>query len=144
MTLFPTWSLLVLSSGCSKLVQTLVSMSISILTRYMNRYDKHVFQYALRVLRYLAHTRNYGLVYDESSSPVCDYGKGVRLSFEVDSEWRGRTDDSKSTTGWIVKANNSSVYSGSLIQKRVATAQQKLNQMVWSMFAKKLSGTETF
>ena len=95
---------------------------VSILTRYMNRYDEHVFQYALRVLRYLAHTKDYGLVYDESSSPVCDYGKGVHLSFEVDSEWGGRTDDSKSTTGWIVKANNSSVYSGSLIQKRVATS----------------------
>ena len=95
---------------------------VSILTRYMNRYDKQVFQYAIRVLKYLAHTKDHGIVYDESSSPVCDYGKGVRLSFEVDSEWGGRTDDSKSTTGWIVKANNSSVYSGSLIQKRVATS----------------------
>ena len=88
----------------------------------MNRYDRHVYQYAIRVLKYLAHTKDLGLVYDEKLSPVCEYGKGVQLSFEVDSEWGGRKDDSKSTTGWLVKANNSAVYSGCQIQKRVATS----------------------
>ena len=99
-----------------------IGIYCSILTRYMNRFDKLVFKYALCVLKYLAGTRDFGIVYDESSSPVEVYGKGVTLEFEVDSEFGGRVDDSKSTTGWIVRANNSVVYSGCQVQKRVATS----------------------
>ena len=41
------------------------SIYLSILGRYMNCYDKQVFQKAHRLLRYLYFTKDYGIVYDE-------------------------------------------------------------------------------
>ena len=89
----------------------------------MQCYDKQVFQKALRLLRYLYATKDMGIVYDESESVGYEYGQGVRLEFEVDSDFGGRLElGGKSTTGWICKANNSVVYSGCVVQKRVATS----------------------
>ena len=100
-----------------------VSLYISMLSRYMKCYDKQVYKKALRVLRYLYATKDMGLVYDESQSVEYEYGQGVQLEFEVDSDFGGRLElGGKSTTGWICKANNSVVYSGCVIQKRVATS----------------------
>ena len=67
-------------------------------------------------------TIEYGVVYDESDTPEAEYGKGVTMAFQVDSDWDGRDEDSKSTTGWLVRLNNSVVFSGSKIQRRVATS----------------------
>ena len=100
-----------------------VSIYVSILSRFMQCYDKQVFQKALRLLRYLYATKDMGIVYDESESVGYEYGQGVRLEFEVDSDFGGRLElGGKSTTGWICKANNSVVYSGCVVQKRVATS----------------------
>ena len=75
------------------------------------------------MLRYLYATKDMGLVYDESQSVEYEYGQGVKLEFEVDSDFGGRLElGGKSTTGWVCKANNSVVYSGCVIQKRVATS----------------------
>lgn len=100
-----------------------VSIYISIIARYMSKYDRSVFAKAMRLLRYLYGTKDMGLVYDESGSIEHEYGKGVRIEFEVDSDFGGRLElGGKSTTGWICRANNSVVYSGCVIQKRVATS----------------------
>ena len=57
---------------------------MSILARYMCNYDKRIFQYALRVLRYLQGTLGEGIVYQEDQDVPIQYGKGVKLSFQVD------------------------------------------------------------
>ena len=61
-------------------------------------------------------------MYDESDTPEAEYGQGVTMVFQVDSDWGGRDEDSKSTTGWLVRLNNSVVFSESKIQRRVATS----------------------
>ena len=98
-----------------------LSIYMSILARYMCNYDKRIFQYALRVLRYLKGTLGEGIVYQEDQDVPIQYGKGVKLSFQVDANWGSTELGSKSTTGWLVRANNSTVFSGSQIQRRVAT-----------------------
>jgi hypothetical protein len=56
-------------------------------SRYMCNYDKRIFQYALRVLRYLQGTLGEGIVYQEDQDVPIQYGKGVKLSFQVDANW---------------------------------------------------------
>lgn len=94
---------------------------VSVLCRYMSRYDQRVYEYAKKVLKYLVGTQKYGLVFDESASSDYEYGKGINISFQVDSDWGGRIQDSRSTTGWLVRFNNSTVYSGCKFQQRIAT-----------------------
>ena len=97
-----------------------IGFYLSVLCRYMSRYDSEVFAHAIKVLKYIKGTIDFGIVYDESSSPEYRYGEGVSMSFQVDSDWGGRVGDSKSTTGWLCKINNSVVYSCSKIQRRPA------------------------
>ena len=97
-----------------------IGFYLSVLCRYMSRYDSEVFAHAIKVLKYVKGTLNYGIVYDERSSPDFKYGEGVKMSFQVDSDWGGRVGDSKSTTGWLCKINNSVVFSCSKIQRRPA------------------------
>lgn len=98
-----------------------IQFYVSVLCRYMSRYDSDIYEYAKKVLRYLLGTQEYGMVFDESASADCEYGKGITVSFQVDSDWGGRIQDSRSTTGWLVRFNNSTVYSGCRFQQRVAT-----------------------
>lgn len=97
-----------------------ISFAVSVLCRYMTRYDESLYKLALQLLRYLKGTKEFGIVYDESSSNTFSYGQGVNMLFQVDSDFGGRIEDSRSTTGWLVRLGNSTVYSGSAVQKRVA------------------------
>ena len=106
-----------------------LSVAVNVLTRYMSKYDEAVFQGALKVLKYLKGCPEDGIVYDLSSSRCYEYGQGVEVSFEVDSNWGGSSHDSKSTTGWLVKMNDTVVGSQTKNQTRpaVSTGEAELN-----------------
>ena len=102
---------------------------VSTLCRYMSAYNKEVYSYAIKLLKYLKGTQSYGVVYDCSSMDQSKYGDGIELAFFVDSDWGGRKEDSKSTTGIIVQANGVPVFAVSKCQRRpaVSTAESEFN-----------------
>ena len=60
-----------------------LSIYMSILARYMCNYDKRIFQYALRVLRYLKGTLGEGIVYQEDQDvPLLYTGRASDLVFK--------------------------------------------------------------
>jgi hypothetical protein len=105
-----------------------VSFHVSFLCRYMGRYNKQLFDLALKLLSYLYHTRDHGIVFDCSGFPP---GGEIKMEFFVDADWGGRIEDSKSTTGWLMRLAGVSVMTASKIQKRPAlsTAEAEWNGM---------------
>jgi len=88
----------------------------------MSKYNQAVYDLALDVLKYLNGVKHFGIVYSEGAGEHPAFGKGVLMSAYSDADWAGRKEDSKSTTGWAVRFNNSPVFTGSSAQQRPATS----------------------
>ena len=94
-----------------------VQFHVSYLCRYMGTYNKQLFCLALKVLTYLYHTRQYGIVFS------CGRGSPetpIRMEVFVDADWGGRIEDSRSTTGWMLRLQGIPVFTASKVQKRPA------------------------
>ena len=106
-----------------------IMFPVGVLCRYMSSYDENVWIYAKSILKYLKGTTNYGIVYKINGSQHPEYGKGITMSGQVDSDWGGRIEDSKSTTGMTISLNDVCIYAQSKIQGRPAlsTAEAETN-----------------
>ncbi len=69
-----------------------------------------------RVFRYLAGTRNYGLLFGRNASQ----STGLRVSAYADADWGNDKTDRKSITGWIAMLNGDPISWASKKQKVVA------------------------
>ena len=105
-----------------------VAFYVGVLCRYMSCYDEFLYSLALKLLVFLNHTSNFGVVYsfkgvDVKSIPV--------LEAYADADWGGRVEDSKSTTGWLLVLDKNPVFAASSIQRRPAlsTAEAEFNAM---------------
>ena len=99
-----------------------ISFHVGVLCRYMSKYNQAVYDLALDVLKYLNGVKHFGIVYSEGTGDHPAFGKGVLMSAYSDADWAGRKEDSKSTTGWAIRFNNSPVFTGSSAQQRPATS----------------------
>jgi hypothetical protein len=80
---------------------------------------------AERVLRYLAHTRDIGLVFGSRSQQVGDSrGRHVQAMVDVcafsDADWANDKEDRRSVSGWVAKLNGDPVSWSSKKQRVVA------------------------
>jgi hypothetical protein len=95
----------------------------------MSSYDESTWVYAKSILKYLKGTTHYGIVYNVEGSQYPKYGEGITMSAQVDSDWGGKIEDSKSTTGMTISLNGVCIYAQSKIQSRPAlsTAESETN-----------------
>lgn len=93
-----------------------ISFAVNYLSRFQNCYDHTHFKYALRVLKYLYHTRSIKLVYRSS------YTQGEEFDAYVDADWAADTVDRKSTTGILLRVFGNSILWKSQKQKIVSRA----------------------
>ncbi|GKC64051.1 retrovirus-related pol polyprotein from transposon TNT 1-94 [Tanacetum coccineum] len=68
-----------------------ISFSIGVLSRFMHKPSKHHFGAAKRVLRYLAGTKEFGILFRGT--------KDMNLKGFTDSDWAGSVEDRRSTSG---------------------------------------------
>ena len=106
-----------------------IMQPVGTLCRYMGRYNQDTWNAAKDVLRYLKGTSSYGIVFNIGPGQPPVRGQGVLLSAACDSDWGGRIDDSKSTTGLTLALNDICVHAKSKVQNRPAlsTAEAECN-----------------
>ena len=75
-----------------------ISFSVNFLSRFQNCYDKTHYKYALRVLKYLYHTKDLKLTFNFTNS--CN---NEMLDCFVDSDWASDVIDRKSTFGYLIR-----------------------------------------
>ena len=115
---------------------------LSVLCRYMSRYSKVQWELGINVLRYLAGTRDLGLLYDLSQVPLpLIWGEGVKLLSWVDSNFAERESDSKSSSGLVFQLNDCTIDANCILQKRPA---QDTAEAEWYGFASMCKWTEYF
>ena len=85
---------------------------------------------ALKVLIYLFHTADYGVVYDFSTVPSVDK-ENLKMVAYADANWGGQLKDACSTTGWILQLDQCPIYAGSKTQKRptLSTAEAEISAL---------------
>jgi hypothetical protein len=106
-----------------------VAFYVGVLCRYMSAcYDEFLYSLALKLLVFLYHTSNLGVVYSFQSA---DIRSVPILEAYADADWGGRVDDSKSTTGWLLVLDKNPIFAASSIQRRPAlsTAEAEFNAM---------------
>lgn len=72
-----------------------VAYSVNYLSRFQNNHDETHYKYALRVLKYLHHTKHLKLVYGRDFKNIMDA--------YVDADWAADTQDRKSTSGIVIR-----------------------------------------
>lgn len=78
-----------------------VSFPVNYMSRFQNSYDETHYRYALRILKYLYHTRHLNLTYGASYSKI--------MNAYVDADWAADVQDRKSTSGIVIKVFTNSV-----------------------------------
>ncbi|GIL54468.1 hypothetical protein Vafri_9945 [Volvox africanus] len=94
-----------------------LAFALSVLSRYMAKLTKAAMGMAKGVLRYVAGTRNLGLVFRRRLSEVID---GYS-----DSDWAGDMNTRRSTTGYIFRVNGTAVSWSSQLQRTVAASSEE-------------------
>lgn len=89
-----------------------VSYSVGYLSRYQNYCTKEIFKYGLRILIYLYHTKSESLIFEKCNEDA--------IVAYVDSDWAADTNDSKSTTGFVIYGRGCPVLWRSIKQKNVS------------------------
>ena len=92
-------ALLYISSG----TRPDISYSVNYLSRFQNCYDNTHFKYALRVLKYLYLTKSFDLKY-------CKTENFEILDCFVDADWAGDSVDRKSTSGYVIRLFENTVF----------------------------------
>jgi hypothetical protein len=117
---------------------------VGVLCRYMSSYDLDVWTYAKSVLKYLKGTAGYGIVYNFDDDRNPKYGQGITLTAQVDSDWGGRIEDSKSTTGFTVSLNDVCIHAKSKMQKRPALSTPEAETNGAEMLAREIEWYRAF
>ena len=117
-------AILFLSSGC----RPDISFTISFLSRYMHSPTMKLWNSAKRLLRYLNHTRNYGIRYDGDQD-----GK---YQFFCDSDYAACPRTRKSTSGMVIVANGGPLFWASRKQSCTALSTCESETIAASDFAK--------
>lgn len=104
-------SLIYLSMSC----RPDIAYSASVLSRYLSKPTKNHWLAAIKVLRYLGSTRDYGLVFGNAVS-----NHGLNVIAYCDSNFAGDREDSISTYGYVFMLNGAAVTWTSKKQDKVA------------------------
>lgn len=75
-----------------------ISYSVGIVSRYLDKYDDQHWNAVKRIMRYLSHTKDVGIMYSK-----CDELKLIGFS---DSDYAADIDTRRSTCGYIFKLSN--------------------------------------
>ena len=97
-----------------------VAFAVGVLCRYMTKYTQQEWVLVKRVLRYLRGSFDRGLVY--WSQRVQSSDADSLLKGWCDSDFAGRTFDSRSTYGYVFKYAGSAISFRSAVERRVATS----------------------
>ena len=98
---------------------------------------------ALKVLIYLFHTVDYGVVYDFSTAPPVD-NENLKMVAYADANWGGQLKDACSTTGWILQLDQCRIYAaGSKSQKRPALSTAEAETSALEFVCKEIESTKS-
>ncbi len=114
-----------------------IGNAVRTLAKFTNCFTKLHWKMALRVLRYLAGTNDFGLVYDLCEAK--EY-RGLTIEAWCDADYANDREDRKSITGYVMKINGQLVSARSCKQEVIATstchaevvsASQCAREVVW-------------
>ena len=77
-----------------------ISFAVSEVSRYVSNSGPALYVALKRILRYLKGTCDYGLLYAMSGKPQ------LILNASVDSDWAGKVDHRRSTSGYVMMLND--------------------------------------
>ncbi|OWZ11723.1 polyprotein [Phytophthora megakarya] len=97
-----------------------VAYVVTQLLRFLDNPRLEHWRAAIRVLRYLKTTREFGIVYDRGSA-------------YTDADWGSNSDDRSSMSGVLVMIGNAPVVFKSKFQRTVALSSAEAEYMVWSL-----------
>ena len=117
---------------------------VGVLCRYMSSYDLEVWNYSKSILKYLKGTAEYGIVYQFDKKETLTYGQGISLTAQVDSDWGGRIEDSRSTSGFTISLNEVCIHAKSKIQKRPALSTPEAETNGVELLAREIEWYRTF
>lgn len=89
-----------------------IAYSVNYLSRYQTCYNETHYKYALRVLKYLYRTKDLKLTYTKNTETEV-------MDCMVDADWAGDCNDRKSTTGYVIRIYDNTIYWKSHKQKTV-------------------------
>ena len=105
-----------------------IAFAVSTLAKFTSRPTVAHWTAVKHLLRYIAGTREFGLLFTTSDSSDC-------TGFS-DSDWAGDQDDRKSTSGYLFRVGNATVSWGSKKQSCVALSTAEAEYMSLTMAAK--------
>ncbi len=113
-----------------------ITHAVNIVSRYMTNPTKVNMVMVKRVLRYLAGTSQYGLLYDNNNNTGV-YGE-VNLTGYCDADWGGDLIDRKSTTGYCTFINGNMISWCTKKQRTVALSSTEAEYMAINEIAKEI------
>lgn len=104
-----------------------IAYSVSFLSQFNNCFLESHWKCAKRILRYLAGTKSYGLLFSKGDMTIQGF---------VDADWAGNFLDRKSYTGYMFKMNGAAISYESVKQKIVAMSSMEAEYMAMSEASK--------
>lgn len=101
--------------------------AVNYLSQYNNCYDSSHWTAAKRILRYLKHTQNTGLVYQKDNKSLMGY---------VDADWASCPNDRRSYTGFVFMLNGGPISWESKKQRTVALSSTEAEYMAMAEASK--------
>lgn len=98
---------------------------------------------ALKLLVYLNHTAEYGIVYDFSNCPPVKDNIFSMVAF-ADSDWGAREGDCRSTSGWMIQLDGSPIFAASKAQRRPALSTAEAETNALELVCKEIEWTKGF
>ncbi|XP_014624146.1 secreted RxLR effector protein 161-like [Glycine max] len=95
--------------------------AVNIVSRFMSNPSKTHFAAAKRILRYVKGTKDFGILYEAD--------RDFNLTGYTNSDWAGRTDDRKSTSGYVFVLGNKAISWASKKQTTVALSSAEAEYM---------------
>lgn len=80
-----------------------ITYSVNYLSRFQNCYDRAHYKYALRVLKYLYHTRDLKLTFEKNTNTDT-------LDWFANADWAGDIVDRKLTTRYVIRMYGNAIY----------------------------------
>ncbi|OWY90505.1 polyprotein [Phytophthora megakarya] len=99
-----------------------VAYVVTQLSRFLDNPGLEHWRAAIRVLRYLKTTREFGIVYDRGSG-------GIKAEAYTDADWGSNIDDRRSVSGVLVMIGNAPVVFKSKFQRTVALSSAEAEYM---------------